>query len=226
MHLRNNSLSGEIPSSIQNCTQLITFDVAENKLVGKLPTWLGLSLSRMKIIILRSNEFDGELNPELCNLTSLRILDVANNGFQGVIPSCFVNFTFMATVLGYDETDNYDHDGVPERERLATKGNEYNYDKLLHFLSIIDLSNNNFSGKIPGELTNLLGLLSLNLSGNQLGGMIPGNIGKMVRLESLDLSRNHLSGSIPSHVLQVGEILKLNLSHNSFHHIVRNVQLF
>ncbi|KAL3534326.1 hypothetical protein ACH5RR_002787 [Cinchona calisaya] len=217
LHLSNNNLSGELPSSM-NCTELITIDVANNKLVGKLPTWLGLNLSKLRILILRSNAFRGELSQELCNLTSLRILDVGSNHFQGVIPSCFENFTSMATMenvsLRYDEVTYY-YNGYEESQQLATKGNEYDYGSNIQFVSSIDLSNNNFSGKIPDELTNLLGLKYLNLSGNQLKGMIPRNIGQMKQLESLDLSRNHLSGSIPSGISQLSFLSFFNLSYNN-----------
>ncbi|XP_027174174.1 receptor-like protein EIX2 [Coffea eugenioides] len=199
LHLRNNSLSGGIPSSLENCTELITIDVAGNKLGGKLPTWLGPSLSKLRILILRSNKFHGELAPGLCHLSSLRVLDVSNNDFVGVIPSCFNNFTSMATEgnvsLRYNEITYY-YDGYPERAH-------------------IDLANNNFSGKIPDELINLLGLISLNLSGNQLNGMIPRNIGQMGQLESLDLSRNNLSGPIPSSISKLSSLGFLNLSNNN-----------
>ncbi|XP_027174177.1 receptor-like protein EIX1 [Coffea eugenioides] len=171
LHLGNNNLSGGIPSSLDNCTELITIDVAGNKLGGKLPTWLGPSLSKLRILILRSNKFHGEIPPELCHLSSLRALDVSNNDFVGVIPSCFKNFTSMATeesvYLRNNET-TYFYSGYPESAQLAIKGNVYEYNWILGLFCSIDLSNNNFSGKIPLELTNLLGLKSLNLSGNQL----------------------------------------------------------
>ncbi|XP_027071661.2 receptor-like protein EIX2 [Coffea arabica] len=218
LHLRNNNLSGDIPSSLENCTELITIDVAGNKLGGKLPTWLGPSLSKLRILILRSNKFNGEIPPELCHLSSLRALDVSNNYFVGVIPSCFKNFTSMATeesvYLRNNET-TYFYSGYPESVQLAIKGNVYEYNWILGLFCSIDLSNNNFSGKIPLELTNLLGLKSLNLSGNQLGGTISSNIGQMGRLESLDLSRNHLSGTIPSSISKLSSLGFLNLSFNN-----------
>jgi hypothetical protein len=60
----------------------------------------------------------------------------------------------------------------------------------------------------------LIQLVSLNLSRNNFIGKIPSNIGKLASLDFLDLSRNKLLGSIPSSLSQIDRIGVLDLSHN------------
>ncbi|GKG02781.1 leucine-rich repeat protein, partial [Tanacetum coccineum] len=67
----------------------------------------------------------------------------------------------------------------------------------------IDLSNNNFSGKPPSEITNLVELVLINVSFNKLHGEIPNDMGRLNSLGSLDLLRNDFSGNMPSILLQI-----------------------
>ncbi|XP_028098892.1 receptor-like protein EIX1 [Camellia sinensis] len=221
LHLRNNRLSGEISSSLQNCTNLEMLDLSENEFIGSIPTWMGERLRQLKILALRSNRLDGLIPPEICGLYSLQVLDIANNNLYGGIPQCVNNFASMAVKLESNDLISYigpgrDHlDSFLENAILVTKGNNYQYDKILALVAVVDISNNNISGKIPVELTSLLGLLSLNLSGNRLAGVIPKKIGNMESLESLDLSRNQLCGEIPPTISNLTFLSYLNLSHNN-----------
>ncbi|CAA0813217.1 receptor like protein 33 [Striga hermonthica] len=207
-------------------------DVARNNLDGSMGTWIWTSLSGLKYLILRSNNFDGELNPSICQLTSLQILDLSNNRFSGVMPSCVDSFTAMTTTRSLPE-GKFDY-GAPgysfyygetgyslhprafiESASINIKGNELHYDTILPLVTGIDLSENNFSGEIPREITSLVELKSLNLSGNNFTGTIPDNIGNMKQLESLDFSRNSLSGEIPNSFTTMTSLEYLNLSSNN-----------
>ena len=68
---------------------------------------------------------------------------------------------------------------------------------------------------MPGGLTNLSRLGTLNLSMNHLTGKIPDNIGSLQWLETLDLSRNQLSGPIPPGMASLTLFNHLNLSYNN-----------
>lgn len=65
------------------------------------------------------------------------------------------------------------------------------------FLVILDLSNNRFSGSIPGELGNCTYLNKLMLNHNKLCGNIPPEIARLTTLKVLSLANNNLSGNIP-----------------------------
>jgi len=61
----------------------------------------------------------------------------------------------------------------------------------------LQLDNNNLSGPIPPELSNLANLEVLYLTGNQLSGAIPPALGNLSQLTRLLLEGNPLGGSIP-----------------------------
>ncbi|KAL7251009.1 hypothetical protein ACSBR1_012933 [Camellia fascicularis] len=226
LHLRNNHLSGEISSSLQNCNNLVMVDLCENKFIGSIPTWMGERLLHLTVLILRSNKLDGMIPLELCRISSLQILDLANNNLSGAIPWCINNITSMAMKrnsgvdLTYRITCSSKRLGCwssayLDNANLVTKGSNYQYDKILALVTIIDVSNNNLYGSIPEELTGLLGLLSLNLSRNHLIGVIPKKMGDMVSLESLDLSKNQIRGEIPPSMSGLTFLSYLNLSYNN-----------
>jgi len=64
-------------------------------------------------------------------------------------------------------------------------------------LKYLNLSNNQFTGSIPGSLGNLANLQQLYLFGNQLSGELPATLGYLPNLTWMYLSYNQLSGSIP-----------------------------
>lgn len=68
----------------------------------------------------------------------------------------------------------------------------------LRRLEVVELQGNNFSGKIPNEISNLpsFSLRLLNLSFNLLTGKIPGSIIGSGKIRVIDLSDNQLSGKI------------------------------
>ncbi|WCJ29604.1 Receptor-like protein EIX2 [Euphorbia peplus] len=218
LHLRNNNLSGQIPYTIQNCKMLFILDLSENHLVGNIPTWIRDTFGDMFILKLRTNKFDGYLPKELCHLASLHILDLAHNNFSGTIPSCFSNFTGM--IVRNDSTGSFivspnSRGPSMESTSLVMKGNVMEYNTILRLVRSIDLSDNNFSGEIPTEITSLEGLGSLNLSQNTLTGRIPESIGDMRWLEVIDFSQNQLSGHIPESMSRLSSLSSMNLSYNN-----------
>jgi len=79
LHFQNNSFIGKLPAALMNCTLLRIIDFGENKLFGRIPTWIGTSLKDLRVLRLPSNLFVGSIPLELCQLTSLQILDLSNN---------------------------------------------------------------------------------------------------------------------------------------------------
>uniref|UniRef100_A0A6I9QQJ8 Receptor-like protein EIX2 n=1 Tax=Elaeis guineensis var. tenera TaxID=51953 RepID=A0A6I9QQJ8_ELAGV len=192
LHLSNNNLLGELPLSLKSCTRLNTLDLGQNGFTGKISTWIGESLLSLKILRLRSNKLVGNIPSNLSRLGALQILDLASNNLSGTIPSSFGNFTAMKVSGEMNGTILKNYTRYNEKMQVTIKGIYIEYAILLPLVIVMDLSNNNLSGMIPEELTNLFGLVSLNLSGNHLTGEITEKIGALQQLESLDLSRNNL----------------------------------
>ncbi|WCJ23610.1 receptor like protein 26 [Euphorbia peplus] len=218
LHLRNNSLSGELPLSLGDRDLLITLDLGENELTGQIPTWLGARFHYMSILSLRGNNFHGHIPREICQLRSLQILDLAHNNLSGIIPSCINNFQFMSTTDSQvPQFFYYIGDGQVQFDEsiLLLKGRIVEYDTILKYVKILDLSSNHLFGDIPHEITNLIALQSLNLSNNFLSGQVPENIGVMRSLEALDFSRNKLNGRIPRSMTNLTFLSTLNVSYNN-----------
>ena len=73
------------------------------------------------------------------------------------------------------------------------------------------LIENNLSGTIPPELSNLSNLQRLWLWSNQLTGPIPPEIGNLSDLWSLNLNRNELTGTIPPEIGNMSNLRTLSL---------------
>ncbi|KAF8378107.1 hypothetical protein HHK36_029443 [Tetracentron sinense] len=207
--LNNNNLDCELLSSLQNCTELDTIDLGENRFSRMVPKWIGETLSYLSILDLLSNLFSGNIPRQLCQLSSLHILDLANNNLSGIVPHCLGNMTaLISNSYKYYYWQN-------KCINLVMKGKELEYIYTAGLVKSIDFSINNLTAEIPEEITGLLKLGSLNLSINSLTGKISEKIRNLKMLETLDLSRNQLFGSIPQSLSSLSFMSHLNLSYNN-----------
>nr|XP_043633255.1 receptor-like protein EIX2 [Erigeron canadensis] len=212
MHLQNNRLEGDFPISLRNLG-LATLDLGNNLFTGTIPSWIGEKVPyNLEFLNIQANKFTGDIPLQLCQHNNLQYLSLARNNITGTIPDCFGNFTRMMTT---SSTPYPMPVGYEENIMASIKGRELQYNSEVHFLTSIDLSNNNIVGEIPKALMSLIGLINLNLSGNHLQGQIPPLIGDLKQLESLDLSMNKLSGRIPQSLTSLHFLSYLNLSFNN-----------
>ncbi|KAL2334847.1 hypothetical protein Fmac_016060 [Flemingia macrophylla] len=221
--LRNNMITGGLPITLKNCTDLVILDVSKNLLSSPIPLWIGENLQQLKILSLRANQFFGSVPLHLCYLWQIHLLDLSSNNLSGRIPKCLGNFTAMMEretdtgeiVRGRKITLTSTYYDIYKLNVLLTwKGQEQVFLNPDIFLKSIDLSTNNFTGEIPREIGYLLGLVSLNLARNNLHGEIPSEFGNLTGLDFLDLSKNHFSGKIPSSLSKIDGLGVLNLSNN------------
>ncbi|XVE52921.1 hypothetical protein DITRI_Ditri02bG0163300 [Diplodiscus trichospermus] len=217
--LNGNQLEGILPPSLLNCKKLEVPDVGNNKITGEFPHWLG-SLPNLQVLVLRSNKFHGDIlnSKTKFPFSMLRIMDVSHNEFTGPLPTFyFENFKSIMTVpvdqngsqLNYMGGDYYQN-----HIRVTMKRTDVELVRILSILTTIDLSSNNFSGKIPRNIGKLKSLKGLNFSRNNLVGHIPSSMGLLTNLEWLDLSSNGLSGKIPEQLSDITFLEVLNLSYN------------
>ncbi|KAH7861324.1 hypothetical protein Vadar_024601 [Vaccinium darrowii] len=199
--LKSNNFQGDIPSQLCQLDSLALLDISQNNLSGSLPPCLG-----------KINQF------ETNNMVVFR--DQENEHQKTLSFLSFLNSTMLSKYeKRYWVYDNPDTGIIPfglkQGVNFTTKGNFYSYgDKILSFMSGIDLSCNQFTGEIPPEIGKLSHIHALNLSHNNLSGAIPTTFSNLRQLESLDLSYNKLKGKIPSQLVELNFMAVFSVAHN------------
>ena len=198
LYLDQNQLGGAIPSELGNLASLTSLDLGENQLTGAIPTELG-RLTNLQVLRLDRSQLSGEIPAELGDLTSLTVLYLSYNQLTGAIPTelgSLANMTLMTL------SNNRLTGEIP-----AALGS-------LTSLTGLSLSANQLGGAIPSELGNLSRLTILSLHSNQLSGQIPAALGKLTGLTYLALQNNQLSGAIPSELGNLTNLETLRVSSN------------
>ncbi len=149
--LGNNGLTGTIPSSIGNLTNLTVLDLAFNQLNGSIPSSVG-NLSSLTNLRIQSNQLSKNIPDSLGSLSGLREITMDNNKLSGNIPVSIGKLVKLST-LGL--SSNQLSGSVP-----ASFGNLIHLDTLLLF-------NNQLSDTIPASIAGLTGLHFLLVNNNQ-----------------------------------------------------------
>ncbi|XP_031499498.2 receptor-like protein 7 [Nymphaea colorata] len=165
--VKNNSVTGEIPTSLCNFTMLLSLDLSNNKLSGQIPDCLfHMDLVEVK---LQNNQLQGQIPEFDCQTrTELKTLDLSANRFVGYIPTSLGNCKNLEFInLGYNKLSGEFPSWIaklPQLKIFVLKSNSLNgainftVDKnMFQELLVLDISTNQFTGKFPLGL-----LLSLN----------------------------------------------------------------
>ena len=179
-----NATSTRLPSSRK------VLRLSNNKLVGSLPTEIGLAVN-LTILDVYRNNMEGSIPSEVGQLVGLEILDLAENSFIGPIPT-EIGLLENATTLSL--TENKLHGSLPSEVGR------------LELLEILDFGKNGISGSLPTELGHLLNLMHMDASDNALTGTVPTELGLLANLTHIDLSVNGITGELPS---ELGILTKL-----------------
>ncbi|KAK8566031.1 hypothetical protein V6N13_021106 [Hibiscus sabdariffa] len=86
LQLRDMTLSGQLPQSLEYCRSLQTLDLSTNKLSGTIPPQICSWLPYLVTLDLSSNDLYGSIPPELSNCAYLNNLILSNNRLSGSIP--------------------------------------------------------------------------------------------------------------------------------------------
>ncbi|KAM3196415.1 hypothetical protein ACQJBY_072225 [Aegilops geniculata] len=198
-----NKLSGSVPPTLGNIAALERFSVQNNNLEGNLEFLSALSNCRnLKQIYIDVNSFTGVLSGHVGNLSSRLIKFMAgHNKLIGGIPATISNLSSLEWLV---LSDNLLVEPIPDS--IVTLRN----------LGWLDLSGNDMLGIIPKEMGRLGSLERLFLQRNKLFGSIPSSFGNLSSLEKIDLSNNQLSSMIPYSLFRLDKLVELNLSYNCF----------
>ncbi|XP_026416008.1 receptor kinase-like protein Xa21 [Papaver somniferum] len=137
--LSHNRLSGIIPSSIGNCSKLLSLNLGKNNLTGHIPNELE-QVKSLRYLQLQDNFLDGTLVFNFFSIfADLEVLSLANNNFRGSIPTEFGSYNVLKII------------SLRSNKFQGTIPDEISY---CQNLQILDLSKNNLTGIIPRQIGN------------------------------------------------------------------------
>ena len=227
--LSDNQLTGPIPESLFQLTNLRCLYLDSNKLMGTIELssiWGLTSLNQLDLsnnmISLIDKEGD-TIAPYLpsieylgfasCNLTKLPAtlryldtitdLDLSNNHIKGVIPSwVWENWKDQLHTL------NLSHNMLTTLEKSPS---------LVHMtnLDFLDLSSNRLEGTIPIPVTGSE-VVVLDYSNNSFSSIVSKFGRYLTNAIYINLSKNKLSGRIPASVCSLNNLDIMDLSYNYF----------
>ena len=232
--LEENDMSGTIPTSLGNLTDLLMLDLSDNELSGVIPAELG-NLVSLVTLDLSNNELSGEIPFAVISLPSIQTLDLSGNQFASLPTEREVLIAFYNATGGPDWYDSSNwlsekplaswHGVTTNEDGSAVTGLALDFNNLaggippelgqLTSLVSLDLEYNDLSGELPTELGSLASLTVLDLSDNEFTGEIPPEMGQLTSLTSLDLSWNELSGQLPLEMTQLVNLSRLYLQATS-----------
>ena len=145
LSLHTNKLSGNIPSSIRNLTNLATLDLSLNEFSGEIPSEIG-ELSNLNILFLGRNNYDEAPVPVwLRNMTLLQELSLKSSSLIETIPTWLGELMYL---LFLDLGENSLTGQIPQELGNLTE------------LTVLILNSNSLTGELGlGGLTYLEVLL-------------------------------------------------------------------
>ena len=213
LNLSWNNLTGEIPSSIGNLTNLTTLFLHANQLTGLIPSeiWEMTSLTTLS---LSDNQLSGEIPVEIENLTNLDYLYLNSNQISGYIPESICE---IYPILNFNSNLSHNNLCPPYPECPPNEfWPSWTFEEFIGFQDTLECAscNEDIEVELWGECYNIEETESLNLSGNGLRGLLLPKIGNLTNLKWLNLGSNELTGEIPSEFENLVNLRTLNLRSN------------
>ncbi|KAL4633597.1 hypothetical protein ACB092_04G133600 [Castanea dentata] len=221
LDLSKNTLSGVIPEDLNRCQNLAHLNLSHNMLGGHLNL---TGLNKLEKLDISVNRICGEVQlslPTICD--KLVVLNISANNFTGVINGGFdtcQNLQFLD--LSTNKLSGELWNGFERLLEFSASENNFNGPISSSMfgtncsLQVLDLSENNFTDQVPGNISNCRSLVILNLSSNNFTGKIPAEMGSISSLQALYLGNNSFSNDIPDSLLSLNNLTFLDLSRNNF----------
>lgn len=215
LSLAGNQLSGPVPPSLAALPDLHTLDLGGNHLDGAVPTALFLpdASPSLRVLILANNGgISGEI-PDGFAASGLFHVDLARNALTGALPPLPPTLRYLS-VAGNAMQGTLDGVfGGGGRVAAASPASESAPPTTTPAdLAFLDLSMNNFSGRIPAAVFALPSLSSVLLSRNNFTGPLavpstpPSSTSTPQQWAVVDVSHNALSGEVPEALAAAGSL--------------------
>lgn len=197
--LAMNRLTGKIPVEFGNLKNLTILRLYKNRLYAEIPTSLGNSKA-LEVLDLGSNGLYGPIPDRMYNLPKVRLLRLDDNRFWGPLPRgdylgrdlsiqlvMNVSWNFLDGPLNFRQLPK----NIAEL-RMSTQNGRMAFTGLsptisvLQSLRVLDLSQNQLTGKLPSTFNDMPNLQEVNLSINDFEGQVPNRL----KVINADLSGN------------------------------------
>ncbi|XP_065848962.1 receptor-like protein 7 isoform X2 [Euphorbia lathyris] len=247
-----NKLSGDVSPLFCNLTSAFALDFSGNNLSGNLPPCLGNLGSSASVLKLTNNNLSGKIPDNYASGCALMMMDFSQNNFEGELPRSLANCSNLE-ILNLEDNQMTDVFPswlgiLPHLRILSLRSNKFHgaigqpLSKLqFNRLQIIDLSNNNFTGKLPLEyfrnwvamkviVNNRLAYMEAITNFQSSGGFYNFLFPYFIRIVNkgtqrsynqileffvvVDLSSNKFEGEIPESLGTLRALQSLNLSNN------------
>ncbi|XP_060195245.1 LRR receptor-like serine/threonine-protein kinase FLS2 [Lycium barbarum] len=222
--LNFNMLSGEIPRSISECSELQVLLLLQNNFIEKIPRELG-KLQLLQILTLGFNKLQGTIPDEIGDLHNLKQMGTEKNALIGLIPLTIFNISSLQVLSIWDKREGGREKGKRESCAYCTKM-EWQRSAIVERELSFGRKWKGMREKreggvvIPDEVGNLQELLELKLDFNNFSGSIPIGIFNISTLASISLTQKHISGAnkidgvLPSSISNLSKLTVLELSTN------------
>lgn len=225
-------MTGPIPATFEDLTQLELLWLDDNQLSGDLSTTFD-KMTSLKAVYAEDNLFQGTIDDNfMANHRGLVQLDLSNNDFLGSVPAHFFDPTRMPLLELFDVHNNRLSGVLPD---LPSQNMEMNF-LALHRNSIggpipeswesfgglfhLDLSSNELTGPMPDFLGNVTALKYLFLANNTFTpGPIP-DLSGLTRMEDFSLKRTNRTGALPEWIAEWEELVLLDCKFTISHFVI------
>ncbi|XP_010501607.1 PREDICTED: receptor-like kinase TMK2 [Camelina sativa] len=170
VNIRDNQLTGIVPSSLTELTSLSEVGLGNNLLQGPTPSFKANNLT---LDLTGLNSF--------CLDTPGTPCDPRVNTLLSIVKAFDYPVKFASSWKGNDPCSK-----SPSWLGITCVGSN---------ITVINFENMGLNGTISPSFRNLLSLQVINLSRNNLTGPIPQELTELTNLKTLDVSNNHLCGS-------------------------------
>ncbi|GMP41526.1 hypothetical protein CsSME_00011600 [Camellia sinensis var. sinensis] len=195
-HLQMNG----VDLSMSPLPNLMHLELSNNKLVGKLPEWLG-QLENLVGLGLSNNLLEGPILASLGTLQNLTDMGLEGNKLNGTLPVSFGQLSELHTLdISYNQLT-----GVISETHFAK----------LSKLKILTLASNSFVLNVSSNWVPPFKVINLDMGSCQLGPSFPAWLKSQKELQFLNLPNTSISGSLPSWFWDISSNLSLlNVSFN------------
>jgi Leucine-rich repeat (LRR) protein len=232
LQLSDNDLSGAIPSSLFTLPSVEEISLSFNQF-SKFDEFINVSSSVLNILDLSNNYLSGPFPTPISQLYSLSIIDLSYNRFNDSL--CVDEILELRNLNALDLS----HNNISINVNVANVGNNSIPNiKILNFascnlktfpnfllnqstLTFLDLSDNQFQGKIPKWIWELQYLKIFNISHNFLSDLEGPLQNLTSNLKVLDISFNNIYGTIsPFLITMTSTLMAINLMNNNLNGVI------